>query len=289
MQGPVIWRILRRPMDDLYARRPLDECHPELERKDHETFLDLVRSRADDEPRIERQLIYLDRLVGLGRLKRILVLGCGPQPEPMRILIQRGFGVTGVEPVASMVRSANEYLSAPLVLQGTAEQIPLPDGSQDLVLFESVLEHVDSPRRALEEIHRVLAPGGVLSLITTNRFEFHWRGENGEFSAPFYNWFPRLVKESYVFQHLHHRPTLAKYTTRPAVHWFSYTDLCALGRDAGFAHFYSFVDLLREDDPSVARNGFRRWIVRRLHRNAWARAVALSQWGSGVYMTKRKA
>jgi ubiquinone/menaquinone biosynthesis C-methylase UbiE len=248
----------------------------------------MLKARPDDAPRIARFLVYLDRLVGPGTVKNVLVLGCGPRPDQVRIFREHGFHTTGVEPVASFVRAANEYLGGTIVLQGAAENIPLPDASQHLVVFESVLEHVDSPRKAMAEIFRVLAPGGVLSLLTTNRHLFHWKGENGEYRLPFFNWLPRAVKESYVFEHLHYQPKLANYTTRPAVHWFSYTDLCALGREVGFAHFYSFADLMREEDPGVARSRLRRMVLRTLQRNAWARALALTQWGAWVLMTKRR-
>ena len=43
---------------------------------------------------------------------------------------------------------------------GAAESIPFPDGSFDAVLSFDVLEHVQDPRRAFREIHRVLRAGG---------------------------------------------------------------------------------------------------------------------------------
>ena len=128
---------------------------------------------------------------------------------------------------------------------GAAEAIPLADASQDVVFFENVLEHVDSPRLSLTEIFRVLKPGGIAYVTTTNRLRFSLVGRNDEYRVPFYNWAPKLVKESYVFLHLHYRPELANFTERPAVHWFSYADLCALGRDVGFSSFYSPLDCRR--------------------------------------------
>jgi hypothetical protein len=136
-------------------------------------------------------------------------------------------------------------------------------------------------------MHRVLRPGGIAFIITTNQLRFSLRGENGEFNLRFFNWFPRLVRECYVFRHLHYDPTLANHTFRPAVHWFTFSRLCELGRDSGFAQFYSLLDLLRQEDASVARKWLRRLLLSQLQRNAWLRALALTQIGDALVMLKR--
>lgn len=50
------------------------------------------------------------------------------------------------------------------VLEGNAEEIPLPDGSVDVVTSNGVLNLVPDKARAFREIARVLAPGGRLQL-----------------------------------------------------------------------------------------------------------------------------
>ncbi len=49
-----------------------------------------------------------------------------------------------------------------------AHYLPFVDESFDVVIITEVLEHLFSPYRALEEIHRVLKPDGVLILSTPN-------------------------------------------------------------------------------------------------------------------------
>jgi ubiquinone/menaquinone biosynthesis C-methylase UbiE len=186
----------------------------------------------------------------------------------------------------SLSRLLRNILAQPKV--GTAEDIPKEDESQHLVLFESVLEHVDSPLKSLNEIYRVLAPGGTAVVNTTNRYKISPTGENGEYRIRFFNWLPDIVKESYVFHHLHYNPKLANYTTRPAVHWFSFADLCKLGRMAGFGQFYSFIDLVKEDDPSIEKSKFRSFIINKLKYNPWLRALSLTQLGSTIIMLKRQ-
>jgi len=48
-------------------------------------------------------------------------------------------------------------------------RLPFADGSFDLVYANFVVEHLDDPPAALEEWRRVLAPGGALVLLTSNR------------------------------------------------------------------------------------------------------------------------
>lgn len=219
--------------------------------------------------------------------RKVVVIGCGPRPETIRELASMGFNVIGVEPVGEAVRQASNYLEGiAKVVKGTAEQIPLPDGAQTLVLMESVLEHVDSASKSLAEAYRILKPGGVLFIRTTNRTRFSLTGVNWEYRVRFFNWLPRMVQESYIFNQLHYHPELASYSSRPAVHWFTFPDLCNRGRDVGFARFYSPYDLLNlskcQDNPGLGSK-IRCW----LHRRPWLRALIVSQMTGDIFMWKR--
>ena len=215
----------------------------------------------------------------------MLVVGCGAKPETIEFLRSSGFRCLGVEAVASIADGARRYLADPeSVVTGTSEYLPVPDASQDVVLLESVLEHVDSVERTLAEAFRVLRSNGVAYVTTTNRLLFH----NDEYRRRFFQFYPRVLKESYVFQHLHYDPRLANYTTRPAVHWFSYADLCAAGRRAGFHDFYSKLDLLRLADPLVAGSRLKTFVIRCTRRSPLLRALALTQRpGGSIFMVKR--
>lgn len=270
------------------SERRLGEGHPALAGTHLDAYLGNLEGRPDDSPRVDRLLTRLDRVVDLRPPKNVVVLGCGPRPQLIKILVARGHRVLGVEPVPSFVTAANEYLvHATEVRAGTAEALPVESSSQDLILCESVLEHVDSPRAALDEMYRALRPGGIAYVATTNRLRINLRGKNGEFNVPFFNWFPRLVRESYVFRHLHQRPDLANYSLRPAVHWFTFAQLCELGRESGFGQFYSLVDLLSVRDPAVSRGSRRRLLLGPIQRNPWLRALALTQVGHSIVMLKR--
>ena len=74
----------------------------------------------------------------------------------------RGYQVTGVEYSDSSVRTANERIGAPVVVQGSLSSVALPDGSFDVAVLADVLEHTRDPLADLQRVWRMLKPGGAL-------------------------------------------------------------------------------------------------------------------------------
>jgi ubiquinone/menaquinone biosynthesis C-methylase UbiE len=74
-----------------------------------------------------------------------------------------------VEPDAAMRRRLERRVRrsgrAAQVVDASAERLPLADHSVDTIVSTLVLCTVDQPQRALEEIARVLAPGGELLFV----------------------------------------------------------------------------------------------------------------------------
>jgi len=56
---------------------------------------------------------------------------------------------------------------------GDIHAIPLPDSSIDAIICSSVLEHVENPIRAMEEMYRILRPGGKLFLFVPSTYPYH--------------------------------------------------------------------------------------------------------------------
>jgi SAM-dependent methyltransferase len=54
-----------------------------------------------------------------------------------------------------------------------AEQLPFPAGVFQRVECDAVLEHVRNPAQVMTEIHRVLAPGGYVHVVTPFCHPFH--------------------------------------------------------------------------------------------------------------------
>jgi SAM-dependent methyltransferase len=133
------------------------------------------------------------------RLKgRILVDGCGIGMY-LEHLGQGGGVALGLDIEFDRVRVAAGRGS--IVLCGTGENLPLPSESFDLVLSHEVIEHVQDDRAAVEEMLRVLRPGGRIALFAPNRgypFETHgvyWRGKYRFGNIPLVNYLPGRFRD----------------------------------------------------------------------------------------------
>src|SRR5690349_9949875 len=87
-----------------------------------------------------------------------------------RLLVPSGAEIVAVEPVAAMRDQLLRAVPGVEVLDGTAETIPLGDGSVDAVTVAQAFHWFDTDR-ALPELRRVLRPGGHLVLIWNVRDE----------------------------------------------------------------------------------------------------------------------
>ena len=98
-----------------------------------------------------------------------------------------GFDAVGVERSPDVAARAAEGM----VMVGNAQDLPMEDASQDFVLCNSILEHVLDPDVVMDEIARVLKPGGTAVLTTTNR----WHPMTGEIEVPLFPYMPRRIKD----------------------------------------------------------------------------------------------
>ena len=92
--------------------------------------------------------------------RTVLDLGAGTGKLSQRLL-ELDLDVVAVEPLEAM----RALIPAPArALAGTAESIPLADGSVDAVVVGQAFHWFD-PARALPEMARVLRPGGTVGLL----------------------------------------------------------------------------------------------------------------------------
>lgn len=101
-----------------------------------------------------------------------LDLGCGVG-HVMKIF-PSGSKKIGIDYSVKSLDIAKRYLGDGFdFIQGTAEQIPMPDESIDLITCFEVLEHLKDDEKALVEMSRVVKKGGYLILSVPNSYYFH--------------------------------------------------------------------------------------------------------------------
>ena len=134
--------------------------------------LDYVRERERQFSFRSQKRIAIDMLSGVKG--RLLEVGCGPAvmtPE----LLAMGFEVQGIDVSGEMVRRARQRMAGhPLEKRcrfdvGDVERLRYASGTFNAVLCMGVLEYLPRYSRALAEIARVLAPGGVVVITLPNR------------------------------------------------------------------------------------------------------------------------
>ncbi|OBI63649.1 SAM-dependent methyltransferase [Mycolicibacterium fortuitum] len=97
----------------------------------------------------------------------VVDVGCGPGTAA-RVAARRAARVTGVDPSSTMLRIARLVTPkrAPVTWsEGTAETLPVADGSATVLWALATVHHWQDVDEAVAEARRVLAPGGRLIAI----------------------------------------------------------------------------------------------------------------------------
>ena len=138
-------------------------------------------NRWDDYERL-KHLAHPDRELWMPRAPVLALLRLG---EGMRVAdvgagsgylvgaLAAGVGVAGkvfaIDPAPAARQHLHEQFGETFpqvaVVEGTGEQIPLPDALLDRMLWHCVYHELDDPVRGLQEAHRLLKPGGQLVIV----------------------------------------------------------------------------------------------------------------------------
>jgi len=109
----------------------------------------------------------------------LLDAGCGRSAPVLRKFLGRAAFLLGID-----LEDGRHDLGRIRYVKGNILNIPIQENAVDVVISRSVLEHLERPRQAFEEIARVLKPGGhfiflvpnltdygsILSLLIPNKF-----------------------------------------------------------------------------------------------------------------------
>ncbi|TDD07973.1 class I SAM-dependent methyltransferase [Nonomuraea deserti] len=103
-----------------------------------------------------------------GKERRLLDFGSGVGLF-LELAEQRGFEAFGVDLSPESVAQANERLSRAKTFHGAPEDVPeIAAGGFDVITLWSVLAHLPRPLDDFTKFRSLLAPGGVLLILTVN-------------------------------------------------------------------------------------------------------------------------
>lgn len=213
--------------------------------------------RATEQLTYDQALAYLPQVsrraaAVLSRLRRVVKL-----PEHPRVLdvgsaqgsfliasSALGCEAVGVEPWRAARETSKLLLARSQadirILDGTAEDLPVPTQSFDIVHANAVIEHVRDVHAAFAECFRVLKPGGVFWFSAANALCPAQQEIRG---FPAFGWYPHPLKMRIMQWAAATHPQLVGHTTQPAVNWFTPWTARRLLRAAGFSRIYDRWDL----------------------------------------------
>jgi len=104
--------------------------------------------------------------------KIVLDVACGSGYGSNLLIESNSSEVFGIDINPQVIKEAQQSKDnrsrTPVYLVGSAERIPVPALTADIVVCIETVEHVKDDKRTIDEIHRVLKQGGTLILTTPN-------------------------------------------------------------------------------------------------------------------------
>jgi ubiquinone/menaquinone biosynthesis C-methylase UbiE len=107
----------------------------------------------------------------------ILDIGCGTG-SGLRFLMKQGMSkLVGIDLSPEMIKHARKNLPSSILLKvASVDKIPFPDNSFDIVINTEAFHHFPDPKKAIQEMTRVLKEGGMLCISDINFYlkPIHW-------------------------------------------------------------------------------------------------------------------
>lgn len=114
-------------------------------------------------------LAFLEQTGLLAKDQKILEVGCGIGTI-VHELTKKGYSVIGTDISRQAIEfGKKEYPDLPLEVQ-PAQHLAYPDDAFDIVLSFDVFEHIPQIDQHLEEVSRLLRPGGYYLFQTPNKY-----------------------------------------------------------------------------------------------------------------------
>lgn len=166
---------LKQEVRAYWNSHPCGTQFTELEWGSKKFFDEVERFRYDTQP-FMRKLMEFDNFRG----KDLLEIGCGLGTDLLQFA-RAGAVVTGVD----LTPASIELVQRRFALEGIpltarvadAENLPFPDASFDVVYSFGVLHHTPNTQKSIDEVRRVLKPGGRIVIMLYHKDSIHvWLG-----------------------------------------------------------------------------------------------------------------
>lgn len=134
----------------------------------------LKKAWSADYPRLERYFAKImpkiEQMLANKKTKiKALDIGCGIG-FGLKFLAKNGFKqLYGIDINKHSLEEARKVCPEAKIKFGDVYRIPFDAQTFDLIFLTEIIEHLDFPDQAFEEISRILKSGGVLFLTTPNR------------------------------------------------------------------------------------------------------------------------
>lgn len=143
-------------------------------------FYDEEMSRTQEAlaatPDMQAQRKAIMKAMALAPGEAVLDVGAGNGIMVREILEQVGpsGSASGLDAATPMVAMARELCPGGNFIQGDATQLPYEDATFDVVTAAQLVCFLPDPNRALQEMHRVLRPGGRIVILDTDWGSLVW-------------------------------------------------------------------------------------------------------------------
>ncbi len=227
-----------------------------LDTSSHQQFVDYYAKESLSESTRQRFEAIQTRVLALAgptnRPLNVLDIGCGAGAQ-CALWAADGHHVFGVDINAPLIDVARQRAQASGIAArfdvGSATNLPYETASMDVCLIPELLEHVPEWQPCLAEAVRVLRPGGILFLSTTNVL----CPVQNEYRLPLYSWYPGFAKRYFEKRAVTSWPAIANYARYPAVHWFSYYRLARFLAGKGMRCYDRFAVMDARSGSAIRR------------------------------------
>jgi SAM-dependent methyltransferase len=215
------------------------EIHRE-ELSDVTRYIENHRHQTLDDNREEYNatMKILRRYIQPGAETPMLEIGTGTGAFPLMCRLD-GIPCDGVEIspqlVEYAVEFAKQYNLESTIRLGNIEDQEIGEARYQIIVCNSVFEHIEHWRPALKKIFKALKPGGVFLFSSTNKFSF----TSGEYKFPLYGWLPDQWR--YALRRKMQGPDIMKLGID--FNQFRYPVLRKAFQETGYNEIYDLVDL----------------------------------------------